>query len=260
MKRFAKAAVLGVAVILVGWGFIGCSQEPGADYLETNVTSLMRGVPGEKYKLMSPEIVYLSGDVGIMMDSETMMVIEGDGLEAKLKPLMGKDFMLLGEKDGQPYVHFKADGVIADEVFTEITNVASRILPNYRPANDELFEEYTEVDLYEIAFDSKRTIEDELLEQKTIIEGRLVVTEEDGEKRYHVENGDTKVVLEPVNRNLEIFLTLLEKKGGRFVAAGMLTSIRDWDDGTEMDREASHILGDYKVDYLRYGMVAAPNM
>ena len=260
MKRFAKAAFLGTAVVLVGWGVVGCSQEPGADYLETDVTSLMRGVPGEKYKLMSPEIVYLSGDVGFVMDSETMMVIEGDGLEATLNPLMGKNFMLLGEKAGQPYVHFKAEGVVADEVLTEITNNASHMLPNYRPADDELFADYAEVDLSEIAFDSKRMIEGELLEEKTIIQGRLVITEQDGRKHYIVENGDTKVVLEPVNRNLEIFLTLLEKKGGRFVGSGMLMSVRDWDDGTEMDREATQILGDYKVDYLRYGMVAAPNM
>ena len=260
MKLFAKAAVLGTAVILVGWGVIGCSQEPGADYLETDVTSLMRGVPGEKYKLLNPEVIYLGGDVAIVMDSETMMVVEGDGLEGILNPLMASNFTLLGAKAGQPYVHLRAEGVIANEVLTEITNNASHMLPNYRPAEDELFQDYVEVDIAEIAFDSRRAIEEQLLETQTMIQGRLVVTEEDGQKRYLVENGDSKVVLEPVNRNLEIFLSLLEKKGGRFVAAGVLTSMRDWDDGTEMDREATHILGDYEVGYLRYGMIAAPNM
>jgi hypothetical protein len=260
MRFFAKAAVLGTAVVLVGWGIVGCSEEPGADYLQTDVTSLMRGVTGEKYKLLTPEVVYLSGDVGIVMDNETMMVVEGDGLEGILSNLIGGDFVLLGAKAGQPYVHFRAEGVIVAGELTPITNNASHRLPNYRPADDELFQDYAEVDLSEIAFDSKRAIENQLLETKTIIQGVLVPVEEEGQKRYLIENGDTKVVLEPVNENLQIFLTLLEKKGGRFVASGMLMSIRDWDDGTEQDREATHILGDYKVDYLRYSMVAAPNM
>jgi hypothetical protein len=150
--------------------------------------------------------------------------------------------------------------LVVAEVLTEITNNASHRLPNYRPMDDALFEPYAEVDLAEIAFDSKRAIEGLLLEEQTMIQGILVITEEDGQKRYMVENGGNKVVLEPVSENLGLFLTLLEKKGGRFVAVGMLTSVRDWDDGTEMDREATQILGDYKVDYLRYGMVAAPNM
>jgi hypothetical protein len=194
------------------------------------------------------------------MDSETMMVVEGDGLEGVLNPVMGGNFVLLGAKAGQPYVHFRAEGVIANEVLTEVTNNASHMLPNYRPVADELFEPYTEVDLAEVAFDSKRAIEEQLLEVQTMIQGVLVATEVDGQKQYIVENGESKVVLEPVNNNLAIFLSLLEKKGGRFVAVGMLTSMRDWDDGSEMDREDTHILGDYKVDYLRYGMVAAPNM
>jgi hypothetical protein len=260
MKLFAKAAVLGTAVVLLGWGLVGCSKEPGADYLETDVTSLMRGVPGDKYKLVNPEFIYLSGDVGIVMDSETMMVVEGDGLEGVVKPVMGSGFTLLGVKAGQPYVHFRADGVIVGKELTEITSNASHRLPNYRPADDELFADYQPVNLAEVPFDKKRAIEDQLLNKQTMIEGRLVVTEQDGQTQYMVENGGNKVILAPVEENLAIFLNILDKKGGRFVAAGMLTSIRDWDDGTDTDREATHILGDYKVGYLRYSNVAVPNM
>lgn len=260
MKGLLKAAVLGTAVVVLGWGLVGCSEEPGADYLETDVTALMRGLPGEKYKLNTPEIAYLSGDFGIIMDGETMMVVEGDNLESKLNPMIGSDFWLLGRKAGTPYIHFKAEGILVAEEITPITNEGARKFPLYRPGEFEELNDYTEVNLAEIPFDSKSDIDEILYQEQTEIQGILEPFEVAGLKRYAVRNGDTKVILEPVTENLAIFLQLLEKKGGRFVAAGMLTTIKDWDDGTEMDREATHILGDYKVGYLLYGNVAVPNM
>ncbi len=261
MKIFAKAAVLGAAVVFLGWGLVGCSEEPGADYLETNVTSLMRGIPGEQYKLNTPEVPYMSGDYAIVMDDETMMVVEGDNLEEKLGSVVGTDFWLLGRKAGQPYIHFRAEGIlpVGGEEVIPITNEGARKFPNYHPPVEQM-EEYTEVDLSEVPFDSKRAIDEVMLQEKTKIEGVLEPFEVAGLKRYAVRNGDTKVILEPVTENLAIFLELLEKKGGRFVAAGMLTSIKDWDDGTEMDREATHVIGDYKVGYLLFGNVVVPNM
>ena len=260
MKGLLKAAVLGTAVIVLGWGLVGCSEEPGADYLETAVTDLMRGLPGEKYKLNTPEIAWVAGNFGIVMDGETMMVVEGDNIENVLTPLIGSDFWLLGRKAGKPYIHFRADGVLVGEEITPITNQGARKFPLYRPGEFEELDEYTEVNLSEIPFDGRQQIDDTLFQEQTIIQGVLEPFEIAGLKRYAVRHGGTKVVLEPVTENLVIFLQLLEKKGGRFVAAGMLTSIKDWDDGTEMDREATHILGDYKVGYLLYGNVAVPNM
>ncbi len=259
MKSFQRAAVLGAAVILLGWGLVGCSEEPGADYLETDITSLMRGKPGEKYKVYNPEIPWMEGNFAVMMYEETMMVVEGDNLAGKLSPMIGSDFWLLGRKAGKPYIHFRAEGILVGEDITPITNEGARKFPIYRPADFEELEEYEEVNLSEIPFDNKRTIDDVLLNEKTRIQGVLEPFEIAGIQRYMVINGDSKVVLEPVTENLKIWLDLLQKKGGRFVAVGMLVSIRDWDDGTENDREATHILGDYKVDYLLYGNVAVPN-
>jgi len=260
MKGLMKAAVLGTAVVVLGWGLVGCSEEPGADYLETTVSDLMRGVPGEKYKLNSPEVPWLKGDFGIIMDGETMMVVEGDELETKLGPVLGSSYWLLGRKAGKPYVHFRAEGILVGEEITPITNQGPRKFPLYRPGEFEELKDYTEVNLAEVPYDSKSKIDKMLLKEKTKIQGVLEPFEVGGLKRYAVRNGESKVVLEPVSENLGIFLQLLEKKGGRFVAVGMLTTIRDWDDGTDMDREATHILGDYKVDYLLYGNVAVPNM
>jgi hypothetical protein len=260
MKGLLKAAVLGTAVIVLGWGLVGCSEEPGADYLETDVTDLMRGLPGEKYKLSTPDIAWTSGDFGIVMDGETMMVVEGDGIEDILTPLIGTDFWLLGRKAGKPYIHFRADGVLVGEEITPITNVGARKFPLYRPGAFDELDDYTEVNLSEIDYQKKKMIDDVMFQEQTLIQGVLEPFEVAGLKRYAVRHGETKVVLEPVTENLAIFLELLEKNGGRFVAAGMLNSIKDWDDGTEMDREATHILGDYKVGYLLYGNVAVPNM
>jgi len=260
MKGLLKAAVLGTAVIVFGWGLVGCSEEPGVDYLETDVTDLMRGLPGEKYKLSTPDIAWIAGDFGIVMDGETMMVVEGDNIEGVLSPLIGSDFWLLGRKAGMPYIHFKAEGVLVGEEITPITNLGARKFPMYRPGEFDELGDYAEVNLSEIAFDSRTDIDDTMFQEQTLIQGVLEPFEIAGMKRYAVRHGETKVVLEPVTENLMIFLELLEKKGGRFVAAGTLTSIKDWDDGTEMDREATHILGDYKVGYLLYGNVAVPNM
>ncbi len=260
MKSLVKAVVLGTAVVVVGFSLVGCAKEPGADYLETDVTSLMRGIPGEKYKLFDPEVPYLNGFFGIMMDDETMMVIEGDALQQKLEPLIGSDFWLLGRKAGKPYVHFRVDGILVGEDITPITNQEPHKLPLYRPADFDELNDYTEVNLGAIPYDSKREIDEKLLQEKTKIQGVLEPFEIAGVKRWMVQNGENKVILEPVTENLSVFLDLLKKKGGRFVAVGMLTSIRDWDDGTEMARKTSKILGDYKVDYLLYGNVAVANL
>jgi len=259
MKVFSKAAAV-TAVILFGWGLVGCSEEPGADYLETTVTDLMRGVPGDMYKLHSPELVWMSGDFGMVSDGETIMVVEGDGLESKLTPLIGSDFWLLGRKAGKPYVHFRLEGILVGKDITPVTNQGPRKFPIYRPADFEELKDYEEVNLADVPYDSKARISKMLHKKKTKIEGVLEPFEVAGIKRYAVRNGDSKVVLEPVADNLKIFLHLLEKKGGRFVAVGMLTSIRDWNDGTDNDRESTHILGDYKVDYLLYSNVAVPNL
>lgn len=261
MKGLLKAAVFGAAVLVLGWGLVGCSEEPGADYLETDVTDLMRGLPGEKYKLHTPEMAWLSGDFGIIMDGETMMVVEGDDIENIVTPLIGSDFWLLGRKAGKPYIHFRADGVmVTGQEITPITNQGARKFPIYRPGEFDELKDYVDVDLAKIDYTKKRKIDEIMFQEQTKIQGVLEPFEIGGLKRYAVRNGDVKVVLEPVTENLQIFLDLLEKKGGRFVATGMLTSIRDWDDGTENDREATHILGDYKVGYLLYGNVAVPNM
>jgi hypothetical protein len=260
MKSLVRAVVLGTAVVVAGFSLVGCAQEPGADYLETDVTSLMRGLPGEKYKLFDPEIPYLNGDFGIVMDDETMMVVEGDNLQQKLEPLVGSDFWLLGRKAGKPYIHFRAEGILVGKDITPITNQGSHKLPIYRPADFDELNEYTDLDFGEIPFDSKREIDEKFLQEKTKIQGVLEPFEIAGIKRWMVQNGENKVILEPVTQNLAMFLELLKKKGGRFVAVGMLTSIKDWDDGTEMARKTSKILGDYKVDYLLYGNVAVPNI
>jgi hypothetical protein len=259
MKSLAKAVVLGTAVVVLGLSLVGCAKEPGADYLETDVTSLMRGIPGEQYKLFDPTIPYLKGDFGIIRDNETMMVVEGDNLQDKLEPLVGSDFWLLGRKAGKPYVHFRAEGILVGKDITPVTNEGSHKLPIYRPADFDELNDYTDVDFSTIPFDSKRDIDAKLYQEKTKIQGVLVPFEIAGIQRYMVQNGDNKVILEPVTENLGVFLDLLKKEGGRFVAVGMLVTIKDWDDKTEMGRKTSKILGDYKVDYLLYGNVAVPN-
>ncbi|MGD8395483.1 MAG: hypothetical protein PVF43_08415 [Candidatus Eiseniibacteriota bacterium] len=239
----------------------GCARNPGEDYEDTTIRQLIASPPG-LYEIYStaqnPIDIVVSGENWVVLrQGKDMIIAGGDTLEARLPQFHGQDYSIIGRRMGQPKLWFAVDGIVQDEQMAlqvKHSSEARKEFPAYESFNSEAVEEFTPIDLAEFDYDKQRAIRDDLLNKKVRITGNLVSEELDGGvKRWLVESRNISVELQPIGNNLRYFLEMNTEVGAPFVAYGELTDILTWDDGSERDRESTHIAGPFRVEMMRYG-------
>lgn len=250
MSKLYKSLV--VAVLITGV-FAGCKGNVEETYVLTSLKGASSGDVvsiGFKYSFDSPNVIGVANNVALVREGNRIEFFIGDGLEAKMQGVAGKQFTVATRKYFTPYIHFVVDYVTSGSDTIMVGEPSGAKLPLLRP--ESVFtapEEYVAVELNKLT-SSALTLKD--------IE----------EKKFKVENG--KIVMEPVGDAQKLVLRLknvgftIEETNDAMLAVmrAIMTEGKPFNGGVSYGtvprsdratRERLNIGGDVKVGYILYG-------
>jgi len=205
---------------------------------------------GFKYSFDSPNVIGASNNVALVREGNRIEFFIGDGLEAKLKGVEGKQFALATRKYFTPYIHFVVDYVTAGSDTITVGEPSGVKLPLLRPeAQFVAPEEYVTVELNKLT-SSALTLK-EIADKKFKVEGAKLVSEQIG--------AESALVLKLKN----VGFTIVEDNDAmRAVLKAIIGENKPFNGGVAYGsvprgdramREKLNIGGDVKVGYILYG-------
>jgi hypothetical protein len=251
-ERMDRAIAL---LALLAVGFLGCEKPPSELHIDTTIRDLYSDPPGF-YELYSPFDIPARGqNLVFLRQSKSMVVAAGDSIQHKIDDYARRgDFSLIGRRMGQPKIWFAVDGfVVGGRLVERVGHRQDWDFPDYEAFNPAMVRDFSPVDLDEYTYRDDRRLRRDIVGKRIRITGKLDVEElAPGVHRYRVESQDLKMDLTPVGTSLGYFLDLIKVVDTPFVAFGELGVLMPLDDGTELDRESSKVIGPFHVQYLRY--------
>lgn len=250
MSKLYKSLV--VAILITGV-FAGCKGNVEETYVLTSLKGAASGDVvsiGFKYSFDSPTVIGVANNVALVREGNQIEFFIGDGLEAKMQGVAGKQFTVATRKYFTPYIHFVVDYVMAGSDTIMVGEPSGVKLPLLRPAAQFTApEEYVAVELNKLT-SSALTLKD--------IE----------EKKFKVENG--KITMEQIGDAQKLVLRLknvgftVEEPNDAMLAVmkAIMTENKPFDGGVQYGtvprsdratRERLNIGGDVKIGYILYG-------
>jgi hypothetical protein len=148
MSKLYKSCV--TAIVLMGI-LASCHGKVQETYVVTSLRNAARGDVvsiGFKYAFESPDVIGMANDFALVREGNEVEFFVGDGLQAKLKEVEGKKFVMDVRKYFSPYTHFIVDYLVAGSDTITVGEPGSSKLPLLRPASQFTApEEYETIDL-----------------------------------------------------------------------------------------------------------------
>jgi hypothetical protein len=254
MSKLYKFLV--IAIILTGV-LAGCKGKVEETYVLTSLKNAASGDVvsiGFKYSFDSPNVIGAANNVALVREGNRIEFFIGDGLEAKLKGVEGKQFAVAARKYFTPYIHFVVDYLWAGSDTIQVGEPAGVKLPLLRPeAQFTAPEEYITVELNKLT-SSALTLK-EIAEKKFKVENAKIAAEQ-----LPGGNGDeSKLVLRLKN----VGFTIDETNDAMLaVLKAIMTENKPFNGGViygavprsdRAMREKYDLGGDVKIGYILYG-------
>ncbi len=252
MSKLYKS--LAIAILITGV-FAGCGGNAEETYVLTSLKNAASGDVvsiGFKYSFDSPTVIGAANNVALVREGNRIEFFIGDGLEAKLQGVEGKQFTIAARKYFNPYIHFVVDYVMAGSDTIMVGEPSGVKLPLLRPeAQFTAPEEYVVVELNKIT-SSALTLK-EIADKKFKVDSAKIVAEQVG--------GESKLVLklksvgftidEPNDAMLAVMKALM--KENKPFNGGVSYGSLERGGAARTMREKMNIGGDVKIGYILYG-------
>ena len=254
MSKLCKSLVV---VILLAGVLAGCKGNVEETYVLTSLKNAATGVVvsiGFKYSFDSPNVVGAANNVALVREGNRIEFFIGDGLEAKLKGVEGKQFAVATRKYFNPYIHFVVDYVTSGSDTIMVGEPSGVKLPLLRPeAQFTAPEEYVVVELNRIT-SSALTLKD-IADKKFKVENAKVVAEQ----MPGLNGIESKLVLKLKN----VGFTVEEPNDAMLaVMKAVMNENKPFNGGVSYGavprsdraaRERLNIGGDVKIGYILFG-------
>jgi hypothetical protein len=249
LKRSSITASLAVFGMVV---FAGCGGgDKNTDpYAEVSLKQATRGPvvisKGFKYKLRSPKIVEMSGDLLLVQEGNIMELIAGRSIADKLqgKDLSNVEFNVV--KMYSPYVHFKCEQIVSGQDTVFMSRSGGIAYPAIIPEAEFKAKEYDDYDLDRLKFNRTADLR-KAVDKQFWVEGTLSRVEEDGEETWMLtgDRGSTVRIVDPTD-GVTIALKMLLDRNERFEGGVTFTEVEPW-----TQRRDNHICGNVEVDFVK---------
>jgi hypothetical protein len=250
MSKLYKSLV--VAILITGV-FAGCKGNVEETYVLTSLKGAASGDVvsiGFKYSFDSPNVIGVANNVALVREGNRIEFFIGDGLEAKMQGVAGKQFTVATRKYFTPYIHFVVDYVMSGSDTIMVGEPSGVKLPLLRPEGQFTApEEYVAVELNKLT-SSALTLKD-IEEKKFKVENAKIVMEQIGDGQ--------KLVLRLKN----VGFTVEETQDAMLaVMRAIMTENKPFNGGVQYGsvprsdratRERLNIGGDLKIGYILYG-------
>lgn len=250
MSKLYKSLV--VAILLTGV-LAGCKGNVEETYVLTSLKNAAAGDVvsiGFKYSFDSPNIIGAANNVALVREGNRIEFFIGDGLEAKLQGVEGKQFTLAARKYFNPYIHFVVDYVMSGSDTIMVGEPSGVKLPLLRPeAQFTAPEEYVTVELNKIT-SSALTLK-EIADKKFKVEGAKIVAEQIGaESKLVLKLKNVGFTIDEPNDALLAVMKAVMSENKPFNGGVSYGAVPRGDRAT---REKMNIGGDVKIGYILFG-------
>ncbi len=250
MSKLYKSLV--VAILITGL-FAGCKGNVEETYVLTSLKGAASGDVvsiGFKYSFDSPNVIGVANNVALVREGNRIEFFIGDGLEAKMQGVAGKQFTVATRKYFTPYIHFVVDYVMSGSDTIMVGEPSGVKLPLLRPAN--VFtapEEYVAVELNKLT-SSALTLKD-IEEKKFKVENGRIVAEQIGDAPQLVLRlKNVGFTIDETNDAMLAVMKAIMTEGKPFDGGAQYGTVPRSDRAT---RERLNIGGDVKIGYIIYG-------
>ncbi len=254
MSKLHKSLM--VAILLTGV-LAGCKGKIEETYVLTSLKNAAGGNVvsiGFKYSFDSPNVIGAANNVALVREGNQIEFFVGDGLEAKLKSVEGKQFTVATRKYFTPYIHFVVDYLMSGSDTMMVGDPSGVKLPLLRPESQFAApEDYVVVELNKIT-SSALTLK-EIADKKFRVENAKIVAEQ--------MPGPTGTELQLVMRLKNVGFTVVEPNDAMLaVIKAVMKENKPFNGGVSYGavprsdralREKLNIGGDVKVGYILYG-------
>ena len=255
MSKLYKSLV--VAILLTGV-LAGCRGKLEETYVLTslkNATGSDVVSVGFKYSFDSPNVIGIAKNAALIREGNQIEFFIGDDLEAKMKGVEGKKFVVAARKYFSPYIHFVVDYVVAGSDTIQVGEPAGVKLPLLRPAAQfSAPEDYETVDTNKITpalptlndiKDKKFKVENAKVTHDEITEGGTVTP------YYAINLRNVRFFVDETNDAMLAVLSAMVKEGKPFQGGVQYTSTP-----TSLSRDFREKLksgGKVRVGYVIFG-------
>ena len=254
MSKLYKSLV--VTIILAGV-LAGCKGNVEETYVLTSLKNAAAGDVvsiGFKYSFDSPNVIGAANNVALVREGSRIEFFVGDGLEAKLKSVEGKQFAMATRKYFTPYIHFVVDYLASGSDTIMVGEPAGVKLPLLRPeAQFTAPEEYVTVELNKIT--SGALTLKEIAEKKFKVENAKIAAEQipgpnDTESKLVLRLKNVGFTIDESNDALLAVLKAIKTENKMFNGGVSYGAVPRSDRAM---REKLNIGGDVKIGYILYG-------
>jgi hypothetical protein len=250
MSKLHKSLV--VAILLTGV-LASCKGKVEDTYVLTSLKNAAAGDVvsiGFKYSFDSPNVIGAANNVALVREGNRIEFFIGDGLEAKLKGVEGKQFAVATRKYFTPYIHFVVDYLMAGSDTIMVGEPSGVKLPLLRPeAQFVAPEEYVVVDLNKIT-SSALTLK-EIADKKFKVENAKIVSEQIGtESKLVMKLKNVGFTIEEPNDAMLAVLKAVMNENKPFNGGASYGAVPR---GDRAAREKLNIGGDVKIGYILFG-------
>jgi hypothetical protein len=252
MSKLHKSLV--VAILLTGV-LVGCKGSVEETYVLTSLKNAAAGDVvsiGFKYSFDSPNIIGAANNVALVREGNRIEFFIGDGLEAKLQGVEGKQFTIAARKYFNPFIHFVVDYVMAGSDTIMVGEPSGVKLPLLRPeAQFTAPEEYVVVELNKIT--SSALSLKEIADKKFKVENAKIVAEQvGGESKLVLKLKNVGFTIDEQNDALLAVMKAVMKENKPFNGGVSYGSLERSGAARTM-REKMNIGGDVKIGYILFG-------
>jgi hypothetical protein len=252
MSKLHKSLV--VAILLTGV-LASCKGNVDETYVLTSLKNAAAGDVvsiGFKYSFDSPNVIGAANNVALVREGNRIEFFIGDGLEAKLKGVEGKQFTAATRKYFTPYIHFVVDYLISGSDTIMVGEPSGVKLPLLRPeAQFVAPEEYVVVELNKIT-SSALTLKD-ITDKKFKVENAKIVSEQIGtESKLVMKLKNVGFTIEEPNDAMLAVLKAVMNESKPFNGGVSYGSVVRSESARTM-REKMNIGGEVKIGYILFG-------
>ena len=251
MSKLHKLVV--VSILLAGV-LASCGGKMEETYVLTSLKNAATGSvvsAGFKYSFDSPNVIGVANNVALVREGNQIEYFVGDGLEAKLKGIEGKQFTMATRKYFTPYTHFVVDYVVSGSDTIMVGEPAGVKLPLLRPQSQfTVPEEYVTVELNKLT-SSALTLKD-IEEKKFQVENAKITVGDtgSGEQKILLQLKNVRFVIDEPNDALLVVCKAIMNEDKVFNGGVSYGAVPRSDRAT---RERFNIGGDVKIGYILYG-------
>jgi hypothetical protein len=252
MSKLYKSLV--VAVLITGV-FAGCKGNVEETYVLTSLKGAASGDVvsiGFKYSFDSPNVIGVANNVALVREGNRIEFFIGDGLEAKMQGVAGKQFTVATRKYFTPYIHFVVDYVMSGSDTIMVGDPSGVKLPLLRPAGAFAApEEYIAVELNKLTA-SPLTLKD-IEDKKFKVEGGKIVAEQIADaSKLVLKLKNVGFTVDETNDAMIAVMRAIMTEGKSFDGGVQDGTIARSESARTM-RERLNIGGDVKIGYILFG-------